>query len=39
MVSSYLVHNGYSSTVEAFAKTTEQNYSEEISSIKNRQSK
>ncbi|KAL5290178.1 RANBP10 family protein [Megaselia abdita] len=37
MVSSYLVHNGYSTTVEEFAKTTEQNYSEEISSIKNRQ--
>lgn len=37
MVSSYLVHNGYSLTAESFAKTTGQNFSEEISSIKNRQ--
>lgn len=39
MVSSYLVHHGYSSTAETFAKTTNQNFCEEIASIKNRQSK
>lgn len=39
MVSSYLVHHGYSSTAETFAKTTDQDFNEEITSIKNRQSK
>lgn len=38
MVSSYLVHHGYSSTAESFAKATEQTMNEEISSIKTRQS-
>jgi len=38
MVSSYLVHHGYSSTAETFAKITGQTYREELSSIKNRQS-
>lgn len=38
MVSSYLVHHGYSSTAESFAKATEQNLNEEMSSIKTRQS-
>lgn len=37
MVSSYLVHNGYSSTAECFAKTTGQDINEELSSIKTRQ--
>lgn len=39
MVSSYLVHHGYSSTAESFAKATEQNLNEEMTSIKTRQSK
>lgn len=38
MVSSYLVHNGYSLTAEAFAGTTGQSFSEDLTSIKNRQS-
>lgn len=38
MVSSYLVHHGYSSTAESFAKATEQTMNEDISSIKMRQS-
>jgi len=38
MVSSYLVHHGYSSTAEAFSKATGQTISEDITSIKNRQS-
>ncbi|XP_055325349.1 ran-binding proteins 9/10 homolog isoform X1 [Sitodiplosis mosellana] len=37
MVSSYLVHHGYSSTAESFAKATEQNLNEEMTSIKTRQ--
>lgn len=37
MVSSYLVHHGYSSTAEIFAKMTGQTFNECISSIKNRQ--
>ncbi|KAJ6635769.1 Ran-binding protein 9 [Pseudolycoriella hygida] len=37
MVSSYLVHHGYSSTAETFAKSTQQNLCEEIASVKNRQ--
>jgi hypothetical protein len=37
MVSSYLVHHGYSSTAEIFAKMTGQTFNESISSIKNRQ--
>lgn len=39
MVSSYLVHHGYSTTAESFARATEQNLNEEMSSIKTRQSK
>lgn len=38
MVSSYLVHHGFSSTAEAFAKSTGQTFNEDIASIKNRQS-
>lgn len=38
MVSSYLVHHGYSLTAEAFGKITGEKFSEEMSSIKNRQS-
>lgn len=38
MVSTYLVHHGYSSTAEAFARATEQSLNEEMSSIKTRQS-
>lgn len=37
MVSTYLVHHGYSQTAESFAKATEQNLNEELSSIKTRQ--
>uniref|UniRef100_W8B2G5 Ran-binding proteins 9/10 n=1 Tax=Ceratitis capitata TaxID=7213 RepID=W8B2G5_CERCA len=37
MVSSYLLHNGYSQTAEAFARTTGQTFHEDISSIRNRQ--
>uniref|UniRef100_A0A182QSV9 Ran-binding protein 9 n=1 Tax=Anopheles farauti TaxID=69004 RepID=A0A182QSV9_9DIPT len=37
MVSSYLVHHGYSSTAETFAKTTGQGLQEDMTSIKNRQ--
>lgn len=36
-VSSYLVHNGYSSTAEAFARSTGQALREDLASIKNRQ--
>lgn len=39
MVSTYLVHHGYCSTAEAFARGTGQAFDEEITSIKNRQSK
>lgn len=37
MVSSYLVHHGFSSTAEAFARSTAQTFNEDIASIKNRQ--
>ncbi|XP_001659381.2 ran-binding protein 9 [Aedes aegypti] len=37
MVSSYLVHHGYSSTAETFARTTGQSLQEDMVSIKNRQ--
>lgn len=37
IVSTYLVHNGYCATAEAFAKSTGQKIDEEITSIKNRQ--
>ncbi|XP_037946587.1 ran-binding proteins 9/10 homolog isoform X2 [Teleopsis dalmanni] len=37
MVSSYLVHNGYSQTAEAFSKITGQNFQEDMASIRNRQ--
>lgn len=37
MVSSYLVHHGYSATAEKFAEITSQKYSENINSIKTRQ--
>ncbi|KAK7595097.1 hypothetical protein V9T40_001530 [Parthenolecanium corni] len=37
MVSTYLVHHGYCSTAEAFARGTGQAFDEEITSIKNRQ--
>lgn len=37
MVSSYLVHHGYSSTADTFARTTGQSLQEDIASIKNRQ--
>lgn len=39
MVTSYLVHNGYSETAEAFARTTGQTFPEDINSIRNRQSR
>lgn len=38
MVSAYLVHHGYSSTAESFAKATEQNLNEDMTSIRTRQS-
>lgn len=38
MVSSYLVHHGYSTTAEKFAEITGQSFSEDINSIKTRQS-
>ncbi|XP_075170052.1 ran-binding protein M [Haematobia irritans] len=37
MVNSYLVHNGYSQTAEAFARTTGQSLREDLSSMRNRQ--
>lgn len=37
MVSTYLVHHGYSATAEVFAQTTTQPISEDLASIKNRQ--
>jgi len=37
VVSGYLVHYGYSSTADCFAKSTGQSISEEISSVRNRQ--
>jgi Ran-binding protein 9/10 len=38
MVLSYLVHHGYSSTAQKFAEITGQNFTEDINSIKTRQS-
>lgn len=38
IVSTYLVHHGYCATAEAFAKSTGQSFTEELASIKNRQS-
>jgi len=38
MVSSYLVHHGYSQTAEAFARSTGEEISEELASMRNRQS-
>ena len=38
IVSTYLVHHGYCATAEAFAKSTGQSFTEEMASIKNRQS-
>ncbi|XP_017785174.1 PREDICTED: ran-binding protein 9 isoform X2 [Nicrophorus vespilloides] len=37
MVSTYLIHHGYSNTAEAFASITDQSFNEDIISIKNRQ--
>ena len=37
MIATYLVHHGYCSTAEAFAKSTGQEFGEEVASIKNRQ--
>ncbi|XP_050294518.1 ran-binding protein 9 [Anthonomus grandis grandis] len=37
MVSTYLVHHGYCNTAEAFAQITNQPFTEDIHSIKNRQ--
>ncbi|XP_059475156.1 ran-binding protein 10 [Neocloeon triangulifer] len=37
VVCSYLVHHGYCSTAEAFAKSSGQQFNEEITSIRNRQ--
>ncbi|XP_023325609.1 ran-binding protein 9, partial [Eurytemora carolleeae] len=37
MVSSYLVHHGYSQTAELFARSTGQEISEELASMRNRQ--
>lgn len=37
MVSSYLVHHGYSQTAEAFARTTGDEICEELTSMRNRQ--
>lgn len=39
IVSTYLVHHGFCSTAEAFARSAGQSFEEEITSIKNRQSK
>jgi len=38
VVCSYLVHHGYCSTAEAFAKSTGQQFNEDVTSIRNRQS-
>lgn len=38
MVSTYLVHQGFCATAEAFISQTDQSFEEEITSIKNRQS-
>ncbi|KAF7272654.1 hypothetical protein GWI33_014593 [Rhynchophorus ferrugineus] len=37
MISTYLVHHGYSNTAEAFAQITNQTFTEDLHSIKNRQ--
>ncbi|KAK9891108.1 hypothetical protein WA026_013427 [Henosepilachna vigintioctopunctata] len=37
MVSTYLVHHGYCNTAEAFSQTTDTPFSEDLSSIRNRQ--
>lgn len=37
IVSAYLVHHGYCTTAEVFAKSTGQSIAEELSSIRNRQ--
>ncbi|KAK9720307.1 SPRY domain [Popillia japonica] len=37
MVSTYLVHHGYCNTAEAFAHITDQPFTEDLTSIKNRQ--
>nr|XP_054748387.1 ran-binding protein 10-like isoform X1 [Lytechinus pictus] len=37
IVSTYLVHHGYSQTAESFARSTRQTIAEEVMSIKNRQ--
>ena len=39
LISTYLVHQGYSSTAEAFAKSVGHVFEEELASIRNRQSK
>lgn len=39
MIATYLVHHGYCATAEAFARSTGQEFGEEVASIKNRQSK
>lgn len=39
MIATYLVHHGYCSTAEAFARSTGQEFGEEVASIKNRQRK
>ena len=38
LISTYLVHHGYSSTAEAFAKSVGHVFEEELASIRNRQS-
>ena len=38
MIATYLVHHGYCATAEAFARSTGQEFGEEVASIKNRQS-
>ena len=38
VVAGYLVHYGYCSTIESFAKSTGQSIGEEVISIRNRQS-
>ncbi|XP_057372379.1 ran-binding protein 9-like [Daphnia carinata] len=37
MIATYLVHHGYCATAEAFARSTGQEFGEEVASIKNRQ--
>ncbi len=39
MIATYLVHHGYCATAEAFARSTGQEFGEEVASIKNRQRK